>query len=162
MKALLVILISVLQACSSHTLHRPSSYSKTHLNGQRQRFPIFGQRLRTGRDSHHHPDEAENEIRSAPSGYLPAASDYDYEDQAETRNDDLAGYGDDDLSGYGSGDGQAGGEIQPDIMITSTCMVINSIKKKVQHRTKMLKDSMEVTKKSTKDLPMLARKRLQI
>ena len=49
--------------------------------------------------------------RAAPEGYLPAAADYDYEedlagysaDQADTRNDDLAGYVDDNLSGYESG-----------------------------------------------------------
>ena len=39
---------------------------------------------------------------SGPSGYLPASSDYEYEDQAETKTDDLAGYGD------GSGDGLVG------------------------------------------------------
>ena len=36
--------------------------------------------------------------RAAPSGYLPAADDY--EDQAGARNDDLGVYGDDDLGGY--------------------------------------------------------------
>merc|ERR1719483_1724048 len=63
--------------------------------------------------SDHHQDGIENEIRAAPTGYLPAADDYEYEedlagyntDQAGTRNDDLGGYGDDDLSGYEDGAG---------------------------------------------------------
>ena len=36
--------------------------------------------------------------RAAPSGYLPAADDY--EDQAGARSDDLGGYDDDNLGGY--------------------------------------------------------------
>jgi hypothetical protein len=62
-----VIFISVLEACSSHALYRDSSGSKAHglvhQQGHRQRYPIFGQRVRTGRDGPHHPDEAVNEIR---------------------------------------------------------------------------------------------------
>ena len=38
--------------------------------------------------------------RAAPSGYLPAADDY--EDQAGARNDDLAGYSDPAGDGYGA------------------------------------------------------------
>ena len=57
--------------------------------------------------------------RAAPTGYLPAADDYEDDlagynaDQTDTRSDDLAGYGDDNLSGYENGsDGQAEGKGQ--------------------------------------------------
>jgi len=87
-----------------HGHHQP------HQRQQHQARQSLGQRA--GRDGEHHHDESENEIRAAPTGYLPAVDDYEYEedlagynaDQAGTRNDDLAGYGG-DLSSYEDGAG---------------------------------------------------------
>ena len=45
--------------------------------------------------------------RAAPTGYLPADDDYEYEEdlaeEAATRSEDIAGYSDDNLSGYENG-----------------------------------------------------------
>merc|ERR1711892_469805 len=123
-----VIFSSVLVACSSHVINKRSllggrrghSHGQGHhghqqqhhgqRHGLRQLQNRFGQR--TGRDGGHHEshheshDESANEIRAAPTGYLPAAADYDYEE-------DLAGYSNDDLSGYGVGaEGQASDRAQ--------------------------------------------------
>merc|ERR1712106_88411 len=131
-----VIFSSVLVACSSHVINKRSllggrrghSHGQGHhghqqqhhgqRHGLRQLQNRFGQR--TGRDGGHHEshDESANEIRAAPTGYLPAAADYDYEEDlagysAGTRSDDLAGYSNDDLSGYGAGaEGQASDRAQ--------------------------------------------------
>merc|ERR1712106_758104 len=135
-----VIFSSVLVACSSHVINKRSLLGgrRGHSHGQgqhghqqqhhgqrhglRQLQNRFGQR--TGRDGGHHEshheshDESANEIRAAPTGYLPAAADYDYEEDlagysAGTRSDDLAGYSNDDLSGYGAGaEGQASDRAQ--------------------------------------------------
>ena len=50
-------------------------------------------------------------FRAAPTGYLPAADDYEYEEDLagyKASSDDLAAYGDDDLSGYGDGQAEYG------------------------------------------------------
>merc|ERR1711892_871139 len=117
-----VIFISLLVVCSSHVMKKRSllggqqshghghhGHHQQHHRQQHQARQSFGQRA--GRDGDHHQDGSENEIRAAPTGYLPAADDYEYEedlagyntDQAGTRSDDLGGYGDDDLSGYEDG-----------------------------------------------------------
>merc|ERR1711909_56688 len=103
MKAL-VIFCSLLVACSSHVL---GGHHRHRAARHRQHRPVFGQRVRTGRDGlgHDHDHHHQAEARQAPTSYLPGA-DYDYDDQVEPR-DDLAGYGEDDLAGYGSGDSQA-------------------------------------------------------
>merc|ERR1712128_234424 len=119
-----VIFISLLFVCSSHVIKKRSllgggqshghghhGHHQQHHRQQDQARKPFGQRA--GRDSDHHQDGSENEIRAAPTGYLPAADDYEYEEdlagynteQAGTRSEDLAGYGDDDLSGYKDGAG---------------------------------------------------------
>merc|ERR1712128_125648 len=119
-----VIFISLLVVCSSHVLQKRSllggrqshghghhGHHQQHHRQQHQARQPFVQRA--GRDGDHHQDGSENEIRAAPTGYLPAADDYEYEedlagyntDQAGTRSDDLGGYGDDDLSGYEGGAG---------------------------------------------------------
>merc|ERR1711892_54172 len=119
-----VIFISLLVVCSSHVIKRRSllgggqshghghhGHHQQHQRQQHQARQPFGQRA--GRDGDHHQDDSENEIRAAPTGYLPAADDYEYEedlagynaDQAGTRSDDIGGYGDDDLSGYEDGAG---------------------------------------------------------
>jgi len=130
-----VILCSLLIVCSSHVINKRSllggrqgGHSRGHHghhqqnhgqqhHGQRRRVGqrnrnVFG--LRTGRDGDggHHQDDSANEIKAAPTGYLPAADDYQYEDdlagygsdQADTRSEGLPGYGNDDLSGYGTDD----------------------------------------------------------
>merc|ERR1712128_383728 len=104
-----VIFISLLVVCSSHVIKKRSllgggqshghghhGHHQQHHRQQHQARQPFGQRA--GRDGDHHQDTSENEIRAAPTGYLPAADDYEYEE-------DLAGYGDDDLSGYEDGAG---------------------------------------------------------
>merc|ERR1711892_283706 len=114
-----VIFIGLLVVCSSHVIkmrsllgggqshgHGHHGHHQQHHRQQHQARQPFGQRA--GRDGDHHQDGSENEIRAAPTGYLPAADDYEYEedlagyttDQAGTRSDDLGGYGDNDLSGY--------------------------------------------------------------
>merc|ERR1711892_1053114 len=120
-----VISIGLLVVCSSHVIKRRSllgghqshghGHHGHHQQHHRQQHPArqpFGQRA--GRDGEHTQDGSENEIRAAPTGYLPAADDYEYEeedlagyntDQAGTRSEDLGGYGDDDLSGYEDGAG---------------------------------------------------------
>merc|ERR1712123_560261 len=119
-----VIFTSLLVVCSSHVINKRSllgggqshghghhGHHQQHHRQQHQARQPFGQRA--GRDGEHHQDDSENEIRAAPTGYLPAADDYEYEedlagyntDQAGTRSDDLGGYGDDDLSGYEGGAG---------------------------------------------------------
>merc|ERR1712128_353031 len=97
MKAI-VIFSSLLIACSSHALggRHSSPHARHQPHHHRQHRVVFGQRLRTGRD------ESLNEIRSAPTGYLPGAADYDYDDQA----------GEDDLAGYKPGEAQAAGRDQ--------------------------------------------------
>merc|ERR1712123_165016 len=89
--------------------HGHHGHHQPHHRQQHQARQSLGQRA--GRDGDPHHDESENEIRAAPTGYLPAAADYEYEEdnlagynaeQAGTRSDDLAGYGD-DLSGYEDG-----------------------------------------------------------
>merc|ERR1712128_113062 len=116
-----VIFISLLFVCSSHVINKRSllggqqshghgqhGHHQQHHRQQHQARQSFGQSA--GRDGDHHEDGSENEIRSAPTGYLPAADDYEYEedlagynaDQAGTRSDDLAGYAD-NLSGYEDG-----------------------------------------------------------
>merc|ERR1712106_122708 len=118
------IFISLLLMCSSHVLQKRSllgeqqshghghhGHHQQHHRQQRQARQAFDQRA--GRDGDHHQDDSENEIRAAPTGYLPAADDYEYEedlagyntDQAGIRSDDLDGYGDDELSGYEDGAG---------------------------------------------------------
>merc|ERR1712106_60764 len=108
-----VIFISLLVVCSSRVIRNRSllgggqshghGHHGHHEQHHRQQHPArqpFGQRA--GRDGDHHQDDSENEIRAAPTGYLPAADDYEYEeedlagyntDQAGTRSDDLDGYG---------------------------------------------------------------------
>merc|ERR1712128_57392 len=119
-----VIFISLLVVCSSHVIKKRSllgggqshghghhGHHQQHHRQQHQARQPFGQRA--GRDGDHHQDVSDNEIRAAPTGYLPAADDYEYEedlagyntDQAGTRSDDLGGYGDDDQSGYENGAG---------------------------------------------------------
>merc|ERR1711892_1208614 len=119
-----VFFISILVVFSSHVIQKRSllgggqphghghhGHHQQHHRQQHQARQSFGQRA--GRDGDHHQDDSENEIRAAPTGYLPAADDYEYEedlagyntDQAGTRSDDLGGYGDDDLSGYEDGAG---------------------------------------------------------
>merc|ERR1711892_815986 len=119
-----VIFISLLVVCSSHVIKKRSllgggqshghghhGHHQQHHRQQHQARQPFGQRA--GRDGDHHQDGSENEIRAAPTGYLPAADDYEYEedlagyntDQAGTRSDDIGGYGDGDLSGYVDGAG---------------------------------------------------------
>merc|ERR1712123_481817 len=120
-----VIFINLLVVCSSHVIQKRSllgggqshghghhGHHQQHHRQQHQAGQPFGQRA--GRDGDHHQDGSENEIRAAPTGYLPAADDYEYEeedlagyntDQAGTRSDDLGGYGDEDLSGYEDGAG---------------------------------------------------------
>merc|ERR1712123_132350 len=116
-----VIFTSLLVVCSSHVINKRSllgggqshghghhGHHQQHHRQQHQARQPFGQRA--GRDGDHHEDGSENEIRAAPTGYLPAADDYEYEedlagynaDQAGTRSDDLAGYAD-NLSGYEDG-----------------------------------------------------------
>merc|ERR1712128_88357 len=108
-----VIFISLLVVCSSHVLQKRSllggqqshghghhGHHQQHHRQQHQARQPFGQRA--GRDGDHHQDGSENEIRAAPTGYLPAADDYEYEEdlagynteQAGTRSNDLAGYED--------------------------------------------------------------------
>merc|ERR1711892_1242943 len=117
-----VISIGLLVVCSSHVIKRRSllgghqahghghhGHHQPHHRQQHQAGQSLGQRA--GRDGDHHHEESEDEIRAAPTGYLPAADDYEYEEdlagynteQAGTRSDDLGGYGDDDLSGYEDG-----------------------------------------------------------
>merc|ERR1711892_190399 len=119
-----VFFISILVVFSSHVIQKRSllgggqphghghhGHHQQHHRQQHQARQSFGQRA--GRDGDHHQDDSENEIRAAPTGYLPAADDYEYEedlagyntDQAGTRSDDLGGYGDEDLSGYEDGAG---------------------------------------------------------
>merc|ERR1712106_9977 len=119
-----VIFISLLVVCSSHVIKKRSLLGggqshghghhgnhQQHHRQQHQAKQPFGQRA--GRDGDHHQDDSENEIRAAPTGYLPATDDYEYEedlagyntDQPGTRSDDLGGYGDDDLSGHEDGAG---------------------------------------------------------
>merc|ERR1711892_98943 len=110
--------------CSSHVLNKRSLLGghQSHGNGQqgqhghhqqhhqshhRQRQQsrnLFGQRA--GRDGDNHQDDSDDEIRAAPTGYLPA-DDYEYEEdlaeEAATRSEDIAGYSDDNLSGYENG-----------------------------------------------------------
>merc|ERR1711892_826566 len=106
MKAI-VIFSSLLIACSSRGLGgRHVHHQEGHHRQHRQHRVVFGQRVRTGRDHSLH------EIKAAPTGYFPGATDYEYEDQAGARADDLAGYGDNDLSSYESGDTQAEGRDQ--------------------------------------------------
>merc|ERR1712128_372815 len=113
-----VIFISLLFVCSSHVIKKRSllgggqshghghhGHHQQHHRQQHQARQPFGQR--TGRDGDHHQDGIENEVRAAPTGYLPAADDYEYvedlagynADQAGTRSDDLTGYAN-NLSGY--------------------------------------------------------------
>merc|ERR1711892_1351157 len=103
MKAI-VIFSSLLIACSSRGLGGRHAHRQHRQH--RQHRVVFGQRVRTGRDHSLH------EIRAAPTGYFPGAPDYEYEDQAGARADDLAGYGDNELSSYKSGDDQAEGRDQ--------------------------------------------------
>merc|ERR1711892_574427 len=103
MKAI-VIFSSLLIACSSRGLG--GRHAQRQHRQHRQHRVVFGQRVRTGRDHSLH------EIRAAPTGYFPGAPDYEYEDQAGARADDLAGYGDNELSSYKSGDDQAEGRDQ--------------------------------------------------
>merc|ERR1711892_720663 len=98
MKAI-VIFSSLLIACSSRGLGGRHAHRQHRQH--RQHRVVFGQRVRTGRDHSLH------EIRAAPTGYFPGAPDYEYEDQAGARADDLAGYGDNELSSYKSGDDKA-------------------------------------------------------
>merc|ERR1711892_1583889 len=103
MKAI-VIFSSLLIVCSSRGLGGRHAHRQHRQH--RQHRVVFGQRVRTGRDHSLH------EIRAAPTGYFPGAPDYEYEDQAGARADDLAGYGDNELSSYKSGDDQAEGRDQ--------------------------------------------------
>merc|ERR1712106_805222 len=84
--------------------HR-QQHHQPHQRQRQQSRNLFGQRV--GRDGDQHQDDSENEIRAAPTGYLPADDDYEYEEdlaeQGATRSEDLAGYGDDNLSGYENG-----------------------------------------------------------
>merc|ERR1712123_516666 len=105
-----VIFTSLLVVCSSHVINKRSllgggqshghghhGHHQQHHREQHQARQPFGQRA--GRDGDHHRDGSKNEIRAAPTGYLPAADDYEYEEE------DLGGYGDDDLSDYEDGAG---------------------------------------------------------
>merc|ERR1711892_750570 len=112
-----VIFISLLFVCSSHVIKKRSllggqqshghghGHHGHHQQHQRQQHPArqpFGQRV--GRDGDHHQDDSENEIRAAPTGYLPAEEyEEDLAEEAATRSEDLAGYGDDNLPGYETG-----------------------------------------------------------
>merc|ERR1712106_685456 len=103
MKAI-VIFSSLLIVCSSRGLGGRHAHRQHRQH--RQHRVVFGQRVRTGRDHSLH------EIRAAPTGYFPGAPDYEYEEQAGARADDLAGYGENGLSSYESGDAQAEGRDQ--------------------------------------------------
>merc|ERR1711874_734725 len=99
-----VIFISLLVCCLSHVLNKRSLLGRRQSHGhghhghhqphQRQHHRgrhSIGQRA--GRDGAHPQHDSENEIKAAPTGYLPAADDYE---------DNLAGYSavGDDLAGY--------------------------------------------------------------
>merc|ERR1712128_51797 len=117
-----VICICLFVVCSSRVLNKRSLLGGHHTHGhgqgqhghhqqhhqphQRQQSRnLFGQRV--GRDGDNHQDDSDDEIRAAPTGYLPADDDYEYEEdlteEAATRSEDIAGYSDDNLSGYENG-----------------------------------------------------------
>merc|ERR1712036_138152 len=98
-----------------HHGHHQANHRQNHRGRQ-----AFGRRGgRDGDSSHHHDD---NEARAAPTGYLPAADDYEYDDnlagyngeggaegrgQAQYNNDEQGQYGDDE---YDYADGSGSGE----------------------------------------------------
>merc|ERR1712123_542499 len=111
-----VIFTSLLVVCSSHVINKRSllgggqshghghhGHHQQHHRQQHQARQPFGQRA--GRDGVHHQDGSENEIRAAPTGYLPAADDYEYEEDLAGYNTEQAGTRSDDLSGYEDGAG---------------------------------------------------------
>merc|ERR1719431_2507476 len=107
MKAAVVFsFVSLIICCSSHVLNKRSLLGRRQSHGHghghhghhqphhRQHQGRHSSGQRAGRDGAHPLHDSENEIKAAPTGYLPAADDYE---------DDLAGYSaaaGDDLAGY--------------------------------------------------------------
>jgi len=110
-----VIFLCLLVGCSSHVLNKRSllggrqshghgrghhghhGHHQPHHRQQSQGRHALGQR--SGRDGDNHQHESEDEIRAVPTGYLPAADDYEYED-------DLAGYNTGEAGAEGRGQAQ--------------------------------------------------------
>jgi len=108
MKAAVVFsFVSLIICCSSHVLNKRSLLGRRQSHGhghghhghhqphhRQQHQGRHSSGRRAGRDGAHPQHDSENEIKAAPTGYLPAADDYE---------DDLAGYSataGDDLAGY--------------------------------------------------------------